>query len=136
MDRRRFLQGLLTVTGLTAVGSFVYPIFRFLSPASADDKGTQIRVAKSDIPPGGSKDILVHETPAIIINRPDQGFIVLSKVCTHLGCLVDYEPDKKRLLCPCHAGTYDLAGKVISGPPPKPLQTFPLKIENGDLVIG
>jgi cytochrome b6-f complex iron-sulfur subunit len=136
VDRRRFLQGLLAALGATALGSFIYPLVRFLSPRTGGESGKQLRLAKSEIPPGGAKNIQVNDTPAIVINRPDKGFIVLSKVCTHLGCLVDYEPEKKRLLCPCHAGTYDLEGRVTSGPPPKPLQKFPLKIEGEDLVIG
>ncbi|MGW8273276.1 MAG: QcrA and Rieske domain-containing protein [Thermodesulfovibrionales bacterium] len=72
----------------------------------------------------------------IVINRTDKGLIAFSKVCTHLGCLVAYDEDSKALICPCHAGTFDLEGNVISGPPPKPLTKLPLKVEGDNIIIG
>ena len=70
------------------------------------------------------------------MNIPDKGFVALSKVCTHLGCLVEYDSAKKRLLCPCHAGIYSLDGNVISGPPPKPLHKYPVKVQGEEIVVG
>ena len=134
--RRGFLQIILTGLGLTALASFLYPLLRFFSPAAGESEAQKLVVKKSEIPVGASKDILFRNTPSIIINRPQKGFIVFSKVCTHLGCLVDYEKANNRLLCPCHAGVYDLEGNVVSGPPPAPLPQFALKIEGDDLVIG
>jgi len=134
--RRGFLQIILAGLGLTALGSFLYPLLRYFSPTAGEGEAEKLIVDKREIPVGGSKDILFHGTPSIIINRPQKGFIVLSKVCTHLGCLIDYEKAKKRFLCPCHAGVFDLEGNVVSGPPPAPLPQFALKIEGDNLVIG
>jgi Rieske Fe-S protein len=64
------------------------------------------------------------------------GFIVLSAVCSHLGCLVNYQKEKKEFLCPCHGGRYDLTGKNIAGPPPAPLSRLPVKLEKGTLLVG
>lgn len=135
-NRREFLQKLLTVLGLATLASFLYPLFKYFSPPVEESGAKRVVLSKKDIPAGEVKEIVFNNTPGIVINRPDKGYIALSRVCTHLGCLVDYQPDRKRMLCPCHAGTYDLSGAVISGPPPKPLQQFPLKVEGDSIIIG
>ncbi|MBI4632513.1 MAG: Rieske (2Fe-2S) protein [Deltaproteobacteria bacterium] len=134
--RRRFLKIMLAVLGFTAFGSLLYPLARFLSATRGEPKGKQLAFKKTEIPIGAARDIVFNGTPAIIINRPDGGFVALSRVCTHLGCLVDYDKSKKRLLCPCHAGVYDLDGAVISGLPTRPLREISLKIKGDDVVIG
>jgi len=136
MKRRKFLNLLLSILGLTAAGSFVYPLMRFLAPASGKAKFTQTILKKSEIPVGEAKDISLDSTPAMVINRPDKGFIVLSRVCTHLGCLVDYNKAENRIICPCHGAIFDLEGNVVSGPPPRPLSRVPLKVEGETIVIG
>lgn len=135
-NRREFLQKVLAVLGLTTLVSFLYPFYKYFSPRTGEGGAKQLVLSKKDIPPGEAKDIVFNNTPGVLINRPDKGFIALSRVCTHLGCLVDYQKDKKRFLCPCHAGTYDLSGNVISGPPPKPLPQFPLKVVGDSIIIG
>ena len=136
MKRRKFLSLLLTILGLTAVGSFVYPLVRFLAPSEGKNKVKQISLKRDEILLGEAKEIPLDSIPLIIINRPGKGFIALSRVCTHLGCLVDYNKIQNRVICPCHAAIFDLEGNVVSGPPPKPLQRFPLKVEGESIVIG
>lgn len=136
MKRRRFLNLFLSILGLTSVGSFVYPLVRFLAPAGGKTEAKQITLKKSEIPVGTAKEIPINNIPAIIINRPDKGFVALSRACTHLGCLVDYDKIQKKLICPCHAALFDLEGNVISGPPPRPLPKFPIKVESESILIG
>jgi len=135
-DRRGFLTILLGFLGLTALGCFVYPLARFLSPSAGLGPGGTITIDKKDVPAGGAKDLVLNDLPIIVINRPDKGYIALSRVCTHLGCLVEYQKAAGVLLCPCHAGKFDLEGKVISGPPPQPLPRLALKVEGNSLIIG
>ena len=135
-SRREFLQRVLAVLGLTTLVSFLYPFYKYFSPRTGEGGAKQLVLSKKDIPPGEAKDIVFNNTPGVLINRPDKGFIALSRVCTHLGCLVDYQKDRKRLLCPCHAGAYDLSGNVTSGPPPKPLPQFPVKVQGDSIIIG
>ena len=135
-NRREFLQKTLAFLGLTTLASFLYPLYKYFSPPAGEAGTKRLVLVKTEIPVGEAKEIVINNTPAIVINRPDKGYVALSRVCTHLGCLVDYQKDKKRLLCPCHAGTYDLAGNVTFGPPPKPLQQFPLKVEGDSIIIG
>jgi cytochrome b6-f complex iron-sulfur subunit len=135
-NRRAFLQKTLAFLGLTTLASFLYPLFKYFSPPVEEIGAKQLVLAKREILLGEAKEIVFNNTPGVVINRPDKGYIALSRVCTHLGCLVDYQKDKKRLLCPCHAGVYDLAGNVVSGPPPRPLPKFPLKVEGDSIIIG
>ena len=135
-NRREFLQKTLAFLGLTTLAAFLYPLFKYFSPPVGESATKRLVFSKKDIPVGEAKDIIFNNTPGVVINRPDKGYVALSRVCTHLGCLVDYQKDKNRFLCPCHAGTYDLSGNVTSGPPPKPLQQFPLKVEGDSIIIG
>jgi cytochrome b6-f complex iron-sulfur subunit len=136
MKRRRFLNFLLTLLGLATVGSIVYPLGRYLAPPKEKGKSKQISLKTSDIPSGEAKDIAFAGIPTMVINRPGKGFVALSRVCTHLGCLVDYDKARSRIFCPCHAAVFDLEGNVVSGPPPRPLQRFPLRVEGESIVIG
>ncbi len=135
-NRRAFLQKIITFLGLTTLASFLYPLYKYFSPPAAVTGALQFVLSKKELPIGEAKDIVFNNIPCVVINRPDKGYVALSRVCTHLGCLVDYQKDKKRMLCPCHAGTYDLSGNVTFGPPPKPLQQFPIKVEGDSIIIG
>jgi cytochrome b6-f complex iron-sulfur subunit len=136
MTRRSFLKMLTSILGLSALGAFAYPLFRFLLPVETGARLKAIEVPKSELPIGGNKDLMIGATPAILINTKDKGFLAFSRVCTHLGCLVKYDPERQLFICPCHAGTFDLEGNVISGPPPKPLRKFSVRVEGNNLLIG
>lgn len=136
MKRRDFLKALVGVFGTVSVASFAYPLVRYLAPSGSAAGEKKIVLSKLEIPVGGSKVVLLNDKPAIVINRPGKGFIAMSKVCTHLGCLVEYVKDRNMLICPCHAGTFDLEGNVLSGPPPKPLLKLPLRVEGEQIIVG
>jgi Rieske Fe-S protein len=59
----------------------------------------------------------------------------LSATCTHLGCQVHWDAKGKRFRCPCHGGVYDVTGKVMEGPPPRPLDTLDARIETADETV-
>lgn len=136
MKRRKFLKSLLALLGSTTLISFAYPLVRFIAPPSKKVEVKRLSLQKNEIPAGEARKIVFNDTPAIIINRPGKGYIALSRVCTHLGCLVGYNKAKGELICPCHAGVFNLDGKVLSGPPPKPLAEFPLRVEGDTIIIG
>ncbi|MDE0297329.1 MAG: ubiquinol-cytochrome c reductase iron-sulfur subunit [Candidatus Poribacteria bacterium] len=62
-------------------------------------------------------------------------FVVFSRVCSHLNCLVRWEESKRQFLCPCHGGVFDEEGDVVEGPPPKALERLPVKVEDGVLYV-
>ncbi len=137
MKRRRFLQIILAFLGSITFFSFAYSLVKFLASIPAARAGDKkLVISKSDIPSGEARNIIFGNIPAVIINRPEKGFIAFSRVCTHLGCLVDYNERKQLFLCPCHAGVFDIEGNVVSGPPPKAMNAIPLRIDGGNIVIG
>ncbi len=80
---------------------------------------------------------IVNEDEISVYVRTDDGriFTAMSNVCTHLGCRVRWAADQKQFFCPCHNGVFDANGNVVSGPPPKPLNQYEVKVENGQLSI-
>jgi cytochrome b6-f complex iron-sulfur subunit len=136
MNKRGFLKLLASILGLSALGAFLYPLLRFLTPVEAMGTAKKVTLPKSEIPVGAAKDLVIMGVPSIIIHTNAKGYIALSRVCTHLGCLVNYDKEKQIFICPCHGGRYDLEGNVISGPPPKPLPRYAVRVADGNLVIG
>jgi Rieske Fe-S protein len=59
----------------------------------------------------------------------------MSNICTHLGCRIRWIADEGKFYCPCHNGIFDRDGTVLSGPPPRPLDRFEVKVENDTLSI-
>ena len=70
-----------------------------------------------------------------VVRKSEREVRVFSDICTHLGCRVTWHPDIKNYVSPCHDGHFDILGKVVSGPPPRPLDEFVTKIENGNLFV-
>jgi cytochrome b6-f complex iron-sulfur subunit len=136
MQRRSFLNLLASLLGATALGAFTYPLVRFLLPVESAARFKSLKIPESEVPLGGFKDLMIGTTPGVIVHTKEKGFVAFSRVCTHLGCLVKYHPEKQIFICPCHAGTFDLDGNVISGPPPRPLPKFSVKVVETNLVIG
>ncbi|MGZ8512767.1 MAG: QcrA and Rieske domain-containing protein [Candidatus Limnocylindria bacterium] len=66
---------------------------------------------------------------------PDS-FIAISTRCAHLGCPVNYVAAAKNFVCPCHGGVYDFQGKVIGGPPVRPLDRFQTRVSGSQVQIG
>ena len=73
-----------------------------------------------------------------VLKKSDTAFYVLSNKCTHLGCHVNWNADKQEYVCPCHDAQFDINGKVLGGPPPRPLDVYSgdqLKVEDGILKL-
>jgi Rieske Fe-S protein len=65
----------------------------------------------------------------VFLVRDGDDVKALSATCTHLGCQVRWEKEKRRFLCPCHGGVYDAQGRVVEGPPPRPLDTIDVRVD-------
>ena len=76
----------------------------------------------------------VRRTVYVVV-KPDGSVKVLSNICTHANCAVRWEHQKRAFFCPCHDGYFDLNGKVISGPPPRPLDELPHRLQGGFLFV-
>jgi len=73
---------------------------------------------------------------AVYVRRSGNQAAVFDFHCTHLGCPVSWNTGAKLFFCPCHGGVFDADGKHVSGPPPRPLDQYATKVENGTLYMG
>lgn len=135
-ERRNILKKILAFLAATSFVAFFYPLVKFLTPPDSKSQSSKVVIKKSDIPPGTAKEVIFNDIPAIIINRKGKGFIAFSRVCTHMGCLVGYNRIDNELVCPCHAGVFNLQGNVLSGPAPRPLTQLALKITADKVTLG
>ena len=69
------------------------------------------------------------------IKQPAGTVVVFSPICPHLGCGFRWDSDDKKFKCPCHGSVYDVTGKVLDGPAPRPLDVLPSKVEQGRLWV-
>jgi cytochrome b6-f complex iron-sulfur subunit len=134
--RRKFLGVCLGGLALAAAGAVAYPVFRYLSPQEPAGTSGKVEIPEKDVVPGDARFFSFNGTTAVLANSRNIGFIALSAVCTHLGCIVQWQKDKQQFLCPCHAGQYTENGTVIGGPPPKPLPRLPFTVANGIITVG
>ncbi|HEX9332185.1 MAG TPA: ubiquinol-cytochrome c reductase iron-sulfur subunit [Anaerolineales bacterium] len=70
-----------------------------------------------------------------VVRKSEREIRVFSDICTHLGCRVSWHADQENYISPCHDGHFDTVGNVVSGPPPRPLDEYSTKIENGNLFV-
>jgi menaquinol-cytochrome c reductase iron-sulfur subunit len=73
-----------------------------------------------------------------VLRKSETDTLVLSNKCTHLGCQVNWKPERNEYVCPCHDAQFDINGKVLGGPPPRPLNSYSadrLKVEDGILYL-
>ena len=119
------LLGICGVLGITG-------LVRYLSYEPEPPPPQEFEIGKAENYPPGSRTTL-PQIPAVLIND-EGGYIALSLVCTHLGCMVETNPDG--FSCPCHGSHYDSEGNVTTGPAASPLH--PLKVEqmpDGTLIV-
>ena len=74
--------------------------------------------------------------PALLVRVRRNEWKAFSAVCTHLNCTVQFSDATQQIWCACHNGVYDLNGKVVSGPPPAPLEEYAVKVRGDEVVIS
>jgi cytochrome b6-f complex iron-sulfur subunit len=138
LSRRIFLGGLVGALGAVWAAVLAYPLFRYILPKQvAGEVVTELVACKvADLPPNSAKNVKFGAFPAIVINSPQGVLTAFIAKCTHLGCTVQYQPDKTQIYCACHGGQYDpKSGKNVGGPPPAPLPVLKAEIVKDDIVI-
>jgi Rieske Fe-S protein len=135
--RRSFLDYLLGTSALATLGAIVYPIFRFMSPPQIVESAENSVVAAklNEVPLNSGKIFKFGNKPGILVHTAAGEFKAFSAVCTHLECIVQYRDDTKQIWCACHNGQYNLSGKNIGGPPPRPLEEYKVNTRGDEVVV-
>lgn len=136
--RRDLLDWLLGTWGAGVLGAVFYPIVRFLVPPEIPESPTlTVSAGKaSALLPNSATLVPFGSEPAIVVRLPGGELRAFSAVCTHLSCTVQYRQDLQQIWCACHNGHYDLNGRNISGPPPRPLQAYDVNVKADEIVIS
>lgn len=136
--RRRVLQVFLGGGVLASVISFFYPVARYLAPPAEVDLGADSVLAgtTTELKPNAYKIFRFGSRPALLVRTAEGEYRAMSATCTHLGCTVQYKADAKQVWCACHNGMYDLNGKNVSGPPPRPLDLFAVHVKGQEIYVS
>lgn len=137
--RRALLDWLLRISGAGALLAVFYPVVAFVFPprqAKGKSKGAVLAGRVSQLPPGSGVVFPLGTRPAILVHTPDGKWRAFSAVCTHLSCTVRYREDIDMLFCPCHDGLFDLTGKNVGGPPPRPLPEHTVVVRGDEVYVA
>ena len=77
-----------------------------------------------------------QQVGVFVLTENGREYIAMSNICTHLGCRVRWIQDQEQFLSPCHYGIFDKHGMVVSGPPPRPLDRYEVKLKDDQIYIG
>lgn len=135
-QRRTFL--LIMIAGVSAAlaAAAAWPVWRFLAPSSDEDAAAKVPVPRASVEVGEAHFFNFRGRPAVVLQPTPGKFVAFSAVCTHLGCIVKWVPEKGEFLCPCHAGRFSTEGAVLGGPPPQPLESLPVTLADDQLLVG
>ncbi len=135
--RRNFLTMVWIGLGFVVLAEFFWIIISFLKPRRSRAKGESGEIVVIGAVDDFEKNSVTAFTRGrfYISRLDDGGFIAMSCKCTHLGCTVTWDIEKKRFECPCHASAFDIKGNVINPPAPRALDFFPIMIENNIVKI-
>lgn len=142
-DRRNFLNWLIGGGLVAFLGSVFYPVYKYvIPPPSGEANVSQVKL------PFKLKELQEDERKSrifkfgrnvgIILITPENELKAFNAVCTHLDCTVQYRKDLSIIWCACHNGRYNLEGRNISGPPPRPLTVYTVHVDNatGDIFVA
>lgn len=138
--RRAWLLRTLTAAISATVVAIFYPVACFLRPRRATESGALEVVAPfklNELPNVTNNPFNFGGKPCLVVITPDGAkrraagdplrtgdVLAFNALCTHVDCTVKYRPERADIFCSCHDGVYDLNGKNIAGPPPRPLEKY------------
>ncbi|MGO8671118.1 MAG: ubiquinol-cytochrome c reductase iron-sulfur subunit [Capsulimonadaceae bacterium] len=127
MSRRMFITNLTIATVSAAVLS--------LPSVAARADGAVPAGPTSDFNTGDFRKVKLSTGTVAYLTKTADGYLALSAKCTHRGCTVKWNAAQNKFVCPCHHGTYDANGAVVSGPPPRPLVKLTTRVEHGMVMV-
>jgi menaquinol-cytochrome c reductase iron-sulfur subunit len=150
-DRRKFHLSVIYTFWAVITGALSLPaaIYLLVPPKSKKTAGTWVEAGDIDkLKPNIPEEFVFRrnrldgwkvtseKSTAWVIRQADSKVVAFSPQCTHLGCAYSYDEQNKEFLCPCHTSTFSLEGKVLTGPAPRALDRYDVKIAGSKLLLG
>ena len=135
MNRREFLGWMWGASLVGLFGQAAAALLQFFKPRvkPGDFGGEVLAGVLEEFQPGTMS--YVRQGRFFVSRLEDGGVLALWQRCTHLGCTVPWREDEGQFHCPCHSSLFDTKGEVTGGPAPRPLDIFPVKLQDGNLVV-
>ena len=136
--KRDFLKYVLGTGFVAWLAAVAYPLVAYLKPP----KQAEVEVSSVKVGPlsGIGKDtgtiVRFGSKPVILLRTAAGELRAFSATCTHLDCTVQYRKDMGMIWCACHNGRYDLSGRNIAGPPPRPLDEYRVVIQGEEVFLS
>jgi Rieske Fe-S protein len=137
-NRRDFLKIALGGGLVAWLAAVLYPIFAYLNPPKqAEVEVTSVKAGKvSAFEKESGTIVRFGNKPVVLIRNAAGDFRAFLATCTHLDCTVQYRKDMGLIWCACHNGRYDLNGRNVAGPPPRPLDEYRMVIQGEEIFIS
>lgn len=135
--RREFVANLvLTVTGAVGLGSVAARFLQYLYPVVPPEQIIEVAAGRRDAIPANGGIVVNLAMGHLALVDAGGELRAFSAVCTHLGCIVQWQPtDHHALYCACHGGMFNHEGDVVGGPPPRPLPRYPVEVRDGQVFV-
>jgi len=138
VSRRMILNWFLGTSFGAFLISILYPVARYLIPPRAEESWARtvtLPVKPDDVKANSGQIFKFGSQPEILIRTPSGDLRAFTAICTHLACIVQYRADLSHIWCACHNGHFDLNGKNIAGPPPRPLEPYAVNVRGDQIVV-
>lgn len=137
-QKRDFLKYVLGGGAVAWAASILYPLFAYLKPpVQAEVEVTSVKAGKlANIEKDSGMIVRFGNKPVILVRTASGELRAFSATCTHLDCTVQYRKDMGVIWCACHNGKYDLNGRNVAGPPPRPLDEYRVVVQGEDILIS
>ncbi|MFC1481254.1 ubiquinol-cytochrome c reductase iron-sulfur subunit [Candidatus Neomarinimicrobiota bacterium] len=139
LSRRSLLTRMLGVGLVGWLGAILYPIAKYLTPPPVGEAKITEMIAGmvDDTWEKPFRIIQFGRKPLIFFKDPQGVYRAMAATCTHLACIVQYQPDENVIWCACHNGKFDLTGKVVGGPAPDALEEYDVNItDSGEIWVS
>jgi Rieske Fe-S protein len=137
--RRNFLNWFLGTTAGAFLVSVTYPLSKYLIPPEVTESTAStvtLSIKPNDVKANSGQIFRFGSQPAILVKDTNGELKAFSAVCTHLACIVQYRSDINQIWCACHNGHFDLNGRNVEGPPPKPLEQYVVNVRADQIVVS
>jgi cytochrome b6-f complex iron-sulfur subunit len=118
------------------LGGLAARFLQYLYPVVPPEQIVEVAAGPRDAVPANSGIVVSLPEGHVVLLDAGGELRAFSAVCTHLGCIVKWQPtDHHAIYCECHGGMFTREGDVVGGPPPRPLPRYPVEVRDGQVFV-